>query len=223
MERHIHLMKRIDFIIKMDTFLKGSGIYIMEFSALGVDYAKENKQVYPFYDETSGDICVKRENSDDDADLCKILFSEEKNEETGATWIYIEDIYSYQNINKGFGSAAFRALVKYAINNNFLKITGMIAPVDYNYIDRLEHFYEKNFCKVKINHEKQQGSFSLDLTDQENILLKFENQVLKERISYLEELTEKQKDRNDNLQERIYDIEMELESESKLVKFLKKF
>jgi|GEM_PF-2196582 len=195
----------------------------MKFSPLGVEYAKENEQVYTFYCETSGDIDVKQKNSDDADYLCRILVSEEEEGRTGAKWIKIDDIYIDENdINKGYGSAAFRALVKYAINNNFLKITGWISPVDSDHIDRLEHFYEKNFCRVRINHEKQQGTFSLDLTNPEKILLKFENQVLKERVSNLEELAKQQENRINYQKERIKELEEELENENKLVKFLKK-
>jgi GNAT superfamily N-acetyltransferase len=77
--------------------------------------------------------------------------------------LFIEDIQTGSYTNKGLGSAAMEALIKYARENKITYISGSISPTDWDHIERLEHFYKKHGFDVKLNEQSESGSIRLDL------------------------------------------------------------
>jgi len=78
--------------------------------------------------------------------------------------IKIGDIkISGQNINCGYGSIMMKELLKIADRQKVRQITGWISGVDWNHIERLQHFYEKHGFKVILDLEKKSGDIVLEM------------------------------------------------------------
>ncbi|WP_188456047.1 hypothetical protein [Virgibacillus oceani] len=77
--------------------------------------------------------------------------AEYRNEQT----IHIAAIKGEEN--KGYGSILMKHLKEHARDENVPYITGDIVKRDFNHVDRLEHFYNKHFFDVNIDHEEQCG------------------------------------------------------------------
>jgi len=66
-------------------------------------------------------------------------------------------------IDLGCGSLAMQALMDFAKEHRYSKITGWLSPVDQDHFDRLEHFYKKFGFSVEFNSERTEGSISLEM------------------------------------------------------------
>lgn len=75
--------------------------------------------------------------------------------------INIGDI-QVDKIDLGCGSLAMQALLDFAKEHRYSKITGWLSPVDRDHFDRLEHFYRKFGFNVEFNSDRTEGSISLD-------------------------------------------------------------
>jgi len=51
-----------------------------------------------------------------------------------------------------------KELFKIAADQNVDFITGWISTIDWNHIDRLKHFYEKNGFKIEIDSVEKKGT-----------------------------------------------------------------
>jgi hypothetical protein len=74
--------------------------------------------------------------------------------------LVINDINMRRN-NAGYGSIAMEALLDYAKEQNYHKITGWLSSVDQGHFDRLEHFYKKFGFDVIFNSDKTEGNVYL--------------------------------------------------------------
>lgn len=98
----------------------------------------------------------KIKNKKENIQLCGV---KENNQE-----ILLSDIILYgRNINKGYGTILIKKLIEYAKENNFKKIYGNITEVDWDHIERLEHFYKKFKFKVNLDKQKKCGNIELIL------------------------------------------------------------
>lgn len=59
--------------------------------------------------------------------------------------------------NKGNGSIGLKALTQLAIKKNYKTISGEISFPDWDHVDKLKHFYEKQNFKVTLNYEEKEG------------------------------------------------------------------
>jgi len=72
--------------------------------------------------------------------------------------IFIGDIKIHNdNISKGYGTLMIKELFKIVLEQNVTSITGNISSVDWDHIERLIHFYEKNGFEVILNEEEKEG------------------------------------------------------------------
>lgn len=174
---------------------------------------KDGTFLHPYYREEYGDICLKRKPSFKADDVCIILF------EMANGQIFIEDLHNYSSLNKGYGSAIIRALIKYAINNNCTMISGELSPVDFNHLDKLIYFYKKNLFEVSLNPSGDSGEIKMSLLKPDEILLRLENNILNERLHYLEEKVQSL----EVYKKKVMKLEFQLSNESKIIKFMKRF
>lgn len=72
--------------------------------------------------------------------------------------IYIIDNHSLIYRNEGYGSIGLEGLTTFAERNNYLSISGSISPVDWDHVDILKHFYEKQSFNVYLDYEKKMGN-----------------------------------------------------------------
>lgn len=61
-------------------------------------------------------------------------------------------------INRGYGSIAMGAIKKLVDDMNLTAITGSIKPVDWDHIERSQHFYNKHGFICSLNTELKVGS-----------------------------------------------------------------
>ncbi|MFD2084520.1 GNAT family N-acetyltransferase [Brevibacillus brevis] len=61
-------------------------------------------------------------------------------------------------VNKGYGSIMMNAIMQLGNELNVQCITGWISQVDWDHIERLEHFYKKFGFSCEINHEIKHGT-----------------------------------------------------------------
>lgn len=66
-------------------------------------------------------------------------------------------------IDLGCGSLAMQALLDFAKEHGYSKISGWLSPVDQDHFDRSEHFYRKFGFNVEFNSERTEGSISLEM------------------------------------------------------------
>lgn len=71
--------------------------------------------------------------------------------------IHIENIYSYNYINQGYGSIAIEYLLELSNNENIRKITAWISQDNKDHIQRLYHFFYKyGFTIDRYNYVKKE-------------------------------------------------------------------
>lgn len=62
-----------------------------------------------------------------------------------------------ERVSRGYGSILMKAIMQLVDQLQVRYITGMIAAVDWDHIDRSEHFYRKHGFDVELNHEAHSG------------------------------------------------------------------
>ncbi|WP_026689632.1 hypothetical protein [Alteribacter aurantiacus] len=123
------------------------------FSVLGIDQTKDENWVIVYASENN--------------DTCKIMLHDCTSPFLG-NWdfsihaqytdhhtIQIDDIRGEEN--KGYGSVCMDYLKQHATNQNVHAIKGNIVKRDWDHIDRLVHFYEKHYFKVKLSKHEKHG------------------------------------------------------------------
>ncbi|MEJ5285514.1 MAG: hypothetical protein WHS77_10765 [Brevinematales bacterium] len=90
--------------------------------------------------------------------LAEISFKIIYNKENKSYYFYIVDVVNKgeENKNKGLGTILLTQLKSIAKFFNCTHIEGWISPVDYNHIDRLKRFYEKNEFELFENEKENQ-------------------------------------------------------------------
>ena len=78
--------------------------------------------------------------------------------------IVIDDIQTTE-FNKGYGSIAMKYLFDLAKKQNVEIISGWISSEDWDHINRLKRFYEKNGFILTLNYETMRGSIKRKLID----------------------------------------------------------
>lgn len=63
-------------------------------------------------------------------------------------------------VNRGYGSIMMQALMNLAHQMEIKYITGWISGVDWDHIDRSEHFYRKFGFKCELDHENKHGTIT---------------------------------------------------------------
>ncbi|MEK4439075.1 hypothetical protein [Paenibacillus sp. FSL K6-2862] len=61
-------------------------------------------------------------------------------------------------VNRGYGSILMEGLMKLVQEMQIRVITGWISSVDWDHIDRSEHFYKKHGFDCKLDHENKHGT-----------------------------------------------------------------
>jgi len=193
---------------------------------LDVEKNKYNENLFPYLDLVSnsdmGTIYIKTKPDTRAKNVCSLFFKlyEYPSSETN---IYIQDIQSHGTLNRGFATAAMRALIKLGIKKGATIISGIISPVDHDHIDRLLGFYKKANCKFHFSDGASYPSgFSIPLTDKELIFLKLEQQAYKDKVYFLEKELENKKIYLNHIKKIAMEYETEIKNESRLIKFLKK-
>ncbi|MYL43625.1 hypothetical protein [Virgibacillus salexigens] len=140
------------------------------------EVGKEGKYLYPFWDDdySLGTIYLKHEPIVHAKNICILKFIVQ-----GSKRVCVQNILSEGNLNRGYGTVAFRALIKLSIYNQFEEIFGKIQSDPPAYNIQLRHFFRKNFCEVSDHN------FFLKLTHPNEIFLKIKNQQLLEENRYL--------------------------------------
>lgn len=120
---------------------------------LGVDQANNEKLVIVYTPE--------------DDQSCKIMLCDCETSYKGSWDFSIQATYADESTihigdikgpaNKGYGTICMDYLKELAIEQNIPKITGDIAERDWDHVDRLVHFYEKNDFYVKVNDKDKSG------------------------------------------------------------------
>ncbi|GAB7058282.1 MULTISPECIES: hypothetical protein [unclassified Paenibacillus] len=62
-----------------------------------------------------------------------------------------------ERVSRGYGSILMKAVMQFVDQLQVRYITGWISGVDWDHIDRSEHFYRKHGFDVELNHEVQSG------------------------------------------------------------------
>lgn len=70
-----------------------------------------------------------------------------------------------QNVNQGYGSILVNELFKISEKQNVKKVTGWISGRDWNRVNRLKHFYEKNGFVVTLDSENKCGKIVLEINN----------------------------------------------------------
>ncbi|MGN7472084.1 hypothetical protein [Brevibacillus sp. SAFN-007a] len=65
-----------------------------------------------------------------------------------------------ERVNRGYGSIMMEGLLKLAHQLEIKYITGWISGVDWDHIERLEHFYRKFGFECELNHESKHGTIT---------------------------------------------------------------
>lgn len=63
-------------------------------------------------------------------------------------------------VNRGYGSILMEGIMKLVDQMSIRFITGWISAVDWDHIDRLEHFYRKFGFECNLDHESKYGTIS---------------------------------------------------------------
>jgi len=63
-----------------------------------------------------------------------------------------------ERVNRGYGSIMMAGLMKLVHEMQIKVITGWISSVDWDHIDRSEHFYRKHGFDCKLDHENKRGT-----------------------------------------------------------------
>lgn len=63
-------------------------------------------------------------------------------------------------VNRGYGSIMMEGLMKLVHEMQIRFITGWISAVDWDHIDRLEHFYRKHGFDCQLDHENKYGTIT---------------------------------------------------------------
>ncbi|MEK5358047.1 hypothetical protein [Paenibacillus sp. FSL L8-0709] len=63
-----------------------------------------------------------------------------------------------ERVNRGYGSIMMMGLMKLVHEMQIEVITGWISSVDWDHIDRSEHFYRKHGFDCKLDHEIKRGT-----------------------------------------------------------------
>lgn len=63
-----------------------------------------------------------------------------------------------KRVNRGYGSIMMAGLMKLVYEMHIKVITGWISSVDWDHIDRSEHFYRKHGFDCKLDHEIKRGT-----------------------------------------------------------------
>jgi len=215
-------------VFKQSCSTKGYKGALFNLELLNIEKNKFNESLYPYLDMSNNDMgsirIRKKPNPDLFADNFCVLLFKFKEDPSSDTNIYIQDIVSFGKFNKGFATAAMRALIKYGAKIGAKKITGMISPVDFDHIDRLLAFYRKNNCKLNYSNDAiYPYGFEFDLKKSDTILLNLEKQEMKDRINFL-----KEENKNKDLllyeqKEILMKYKNEIDNESRFIKFLKKY
>ncbi|MBU8855432.1 GNAT family N-acetyltransferase [Bacillus sp. FJAT-26377] len=182
---------------------------------------KGNSIVYPFCDESSGLLSLRTKPSVEGDGECLILFKVLDFKRVGRDKdaIYIQDIYSNGPVNEGYGSAAMRALIKYAISKNYDSIGGHLSPDDQDHIARLHHFYKKHGFELP---EGLYGSISLDLSNASYILSQIDNQLLIEENLFIKNQISFLKSEYKKLEQELGRLVFEKENETNIIKFFRR-
>ncbi|KRF59027.1 hypothetical protein ASG97_21420 [Bacillus sp. Soil745] len=135
--------------------------------------------------------------------------------------IWIGDIRGLA-INKGHGSIAIRELIRYCLKQDYKKIEGIISSVDWDHVDRLEHFYKKHGFTINLNHKKQHGEISLELNNKKAIELTLLAGPLEDEIKYLRSQIQELEQENKKFYRRYKKLLVEKLSEHEVIKLLKR-
>lgn len=63
-----------------------------------------------------------------------------------------------ERVNRGYGSIMMEGLMKIVHEMQIKVITGWISSVDWDHIDRSEHFYRKHGFDCQLDHENKKGT-----------------------------------------------------------------
>ncbi|WP_127505917.1 hypothetical protein [Paenibacillus humicus] len=63
-----------------------------------------------------------------------------------------------ERVNRGYGSIMMKGLMKIVHEMQIKVITGWISSVDWDHIDRSEHFYRKHGFDCQLDHENKKGT-----------------------------------------------------------------
>ncbi|BFH67346.1 hypothetical protein J27TS7_16010 [Paenibacillus dendritiformis] len=63
-----------------------------------------------------------------------------------------------ERVNRGYGSIMMEGLMKIVHEMQIKVITGWISSVDWDHIDRSEHFYRKHGFDCQLDHENKRGT-----------------------------------------------------------------
>lgn len=63
-------------------------------------------------------------------------------------------------VNRGYGSIVMQGVMKLVDEFGIKYITGWISGVDWDHIDRSEHFYRKHGFNCQLDHENKHGTLS---------------------------------------------------------------
>ncbi|GGF88940.1 hypothetical protein [Paenibacillus aceti] len=63
-----------------------------------------------------------------------------------------------ERVNRGYGSIMMEGLMKIVHEMQIEVITGWISSVDWDHIDRSEHFYRKHGFDCQLDHENKKGT-----------------------------------------------------------------
>lgn len=191
----------------------------MTLLALEKESIKGNYVAFPFCDEDSGLLSLKTNPSDQGDGECLILFKVFDLQKVGGdkNELYIQDIYSYGPVNKGYGSAAMRALIRYSISKKYGKIRGVISPDDHDHISRLHHFYKKHGFQLP---EGKCGDISLDLSNTAYIRSELDNQLLVEENLFIKDQLNTLNSKYKRLEQELEKLVLEKKNEPILIKFL---